>query len=77
MITFLLGDGPYLDGTGVGVMVWNVVVLVFVLITFGALLVCSFKGRWGWFVLGLFVWPVAWYGAFQPALPGSYWASRF
>jgi hypothetical protein len=75
LLTFLVEE-PYLDGPGLGATIWNVFVLVWVLATFFAILVCAFKGRW-WFMLGgLFFGPVAWYGAFQPALPGSRWANR-
>ena len=76
MPAFLAVESPYLDGSGIGTTIWNGLVLAWVLTTFVAILVCAFKGRW-WFMLGgVLFGPVAWYGAIQPAMPGSRWASR-
>ncbi len=41
-----------------------------------AMVVCGMKGRWGWFVVGLFIGIFAYIGAFLDAKPGSNWARR-
>jgi hypothetical protein len=53
---------------------------VFVLLLLGlyiwALVVSGMKGRWVWFVLGLFLFPFALVGALLSARPSSSWANK-
>ena len=52
------------------------IVLLCALSIVPALVVTAMKGRWVLLVIGLFLWPVAFVGAFMPARPGSYWLTR-
>jgi hypothetical protein len=53
---------------------------LFILLLIGlyiwALVVAGMKGRWAWFVVGLFIGPAAFVGALLPARPQSSWAAK-
>jgi hypothetical protein len=67
----LFADGGSISvEPGGGLIIWTVLVLL----TLVALLVCGLKGRLWWMVVGLFIFPVAWFGALQSAGRGSPWA---
>jgi hypothetical protein len=75
MMLILLGVQPVEFDTGdIGAVIVSIITL---LIHLGFVLVCFAKGRLTHGIVGFFVAPVAWYGAFRLAKPGSAWARRF
>ncbi|WP_127505473.1 hypothetical protein [Actinoplanes solisilvae] len=68
----LLGLNPITatDGLGAG----HVVVVVSALVHLAAVLICVRKGKYSTAVIGVFVPPISWVGAFRLARPGSVWA---
>jgi hypothetical protein len=50
---------------------FEVVILLLLFTYIPALVVAGMKGQWLWFVLGLFLFPAAYIGAFLRAKPGS------